>query len=336
MFESSHCRNTRVHGIDESVSIAVRRHRARRDIEIPTLALAAVIYGGWLALTWTWSALPLWLALPAAAWLLAWHNSLQHEAVHGHPTGRPTLDAVIAGVPLGLWLPFPIYRATHLAHHGTARLTDPFDDPESYYVDGEAWRRMSRPRRWVLSAMQTAAGRLLLGPAVVVLRFLASEVRLVAAGDLARLRLWAPHAAACAAVLVWVVAVCGIPAWLYLAAFVYPGLALTLLRSFIEHRPAGEQVARSALVEAGPVMSLLYLNNNLHALHHAAPQIAWYQLPSVYRETRAALLRRNGGFRYAGYLEVLCRFALRAKDSPVAPSSRERASPRPSSSTATG
>jgi fatty acid desaturase len=316
------------------VSTRARRRTNRRDIEIPTLALTAVIYGSWLALTWSWTDLPLWLSLPAAAWLLAWHNSLQHEAVHGHPTGRPALDAAIAGVPLGLWLPFPIYRATHLAHHGTAFLTDPFDDPESYYVDGEAWRRMSPARRWVLGAMQTAAGRMILGPPVVVLRFLASEARLVARGDLARIRIWAVHAAASAAVLAWVVGVCGIPVWLYVAGLVYPGLALTLLRSFIEHRPAGEQVARSALVEAGPLMSLLYLNNNLHALHHAAPQIAWYQLPSVYRETRDALLRRNGGFRYAGYLEVLCRFALRAKDSPVASPVSEPEAPLRSSSTA--
>lgn len=316
------------------MSTAARRRTNRRDIEIPTLALTAVIYGSWLALTWSWTALPLWLSLPAAAWLLAWHNSLQHEAVHGHPTGRPALDALIAGVPLGLWLPFPIYRATHLAHHGTPFLTDPFDDPESYYVDGEVWRRMSRARRWVLGAMQTAAGRMILGPPVVVLRFLASEAGLVARGDLARIRIWAVHAVASAAVLAWVVGACGIPVWLYLVGLVYPGLGLTLLRSFIEHRPAGEQVARSALVEAGPVMSLLYLNNNLHALHHAAPQIAWYQLPSVYRETRAALLRRNGGFRYAGYLEVLCRFAFRAKDSPVAPPPREQETRHRSSSTA--
>ena len=312
----------------------MRRQDDRRDIEIPTLALAAVIYGGWLTLTWSWSALPAWLWLPAATWLLAWHNSLQHEGVHGHPTGRPTLDAAIAGIPLGLWLPFPIYRTSHLAHHGTAFLTDPFDDPESYYIDGGSWRRMSRGRRAVFAAMQTVVGRLLLGPPVVVLRFLAAEVRLVARGDVARLRIWAPHAVGCAAVLAWVVGVCGIPFWVYLVGFIYPGLAVTLLRSFIEHRPASEQVARSALVEAGPVMSLLYLNNNLHALHHAAPQIAWYQLPSVYRETRDALLRRNGGFRYAGYLEVLCRFALRAKDSPVAPPASERSQPRRSSSTA--
>ena len=316
------------------MNIAVRRQRDRRDIEIPTLALAATIHGGWLALTWSWQALPAWLWLPAAAWLLAWHNSLQHEAVHGHPTGRPLFDALIAGVPLGLWLPFPIYRASHLAHHGTAFLTDPFDDPESYYIDRGSWQRMARPRRWVLAAMQTVLGRLILGPPVIVGRLLAAEARHLARGDRHRLRIWAVHLAASAAVLAWVVGVCGIPAWLYLVGFVYPGLALTLLRSFVEHRPAREQVARSALVEAGPVMSLLYLNNNQHALHHAAPQIAWYQLPSVYRETRDALLRRNGGFRYTGYLEVLCRFALRAKDSPVAPSASERSTPHPSSSTA--
>ncbi len=301
------------------MSNAVGRREARRPLETPTLALAAIIYGGWLALTRSWSDLPPWLALPAAAWLIAWHNSLQHEAVHGHPTGRPRLDALIAGIPLGLWLPFSIYRASHLAHHGTAFLTDPFDDPESYYVDGGSWRRMSRVRRWPLVAMQTVAGRLLLGPPVVVLRLIAVEARLVARGDRARLRIWALHAVQCAAVLTWVISVSGIPLWLYLVAFVYPGLALTLLRSFIEHRPAGEQVRRSALVEAGPVLSLLYLNNNLHALHHAAPQIAWYQLPGIYRETRGALIRRNGGFRYSGYLEVLRRFGLRAKDSPVAP-----------------
>jgi fatty acid desaturase len=307
------------------VSNDVRRTSSTAAIEFPTLALAATIYAGWLALTWTWSDLPLWLALPAAAWFLAWHNSLQHEAVHGHPTGRRALDAAIAGVPLGLWLPFSLYRASHLAHHGTASLTDPFDDPESYYVAPAAWRRMSRAERWVLSAMQTVCGRLLLGPPVIVLRFLASEVRQVRAGDRARLAAWALHAALSAAVLAWVVGVCGIPVWVYLAAFVYPGLSLTLLRSFIEHRPAPEQVRRSALVEAGPVLSLLYLHNNLHALHHAAPQIAWYQLPSVYRECRAALLRRNGGFHYTGYLEVVRRFALRAKDSPVAPAAGERA-----------
>lgn len=304
------------------MSIAVRRPDARRSIETPTLALAAIIHGGWLALTWAWSATPLWLALPAAAWLLAWHNSLQHEAVHGHPTGRPRIDAVIAGLPLGLWLPFSIYRASHLAHHGTAFLTDPFDDPESYYVDDGAWRRMSRARRWLLVAMQTALGRLVLGPPIVIVRLLAAEARLVRRGDRARLRIWALHAVLCAGVLFWVIGVCGIPLPVYLLAFVYPGLALTLLRSFIEHRPAAEQVARSALVEAGPVLSLLYLNNNLHALHHAAPQIPWYQLPAIYRETRAALLRRNRGFHYTGYLEVLLRFALRGKDSPVSPGGR--------------
>jgi fatty acid desaturase len=300
------------------VTGAVRRDTRRPRLEIPTLLLAVAIYGGWIALTLAWPTLPLWLGLPAAAWLIAWHGSLQHEAVHGHPTGRRRLDALIAGAPLSLWLPFSIYRDTHMAHHRTAMLTDPLDDPESYYVDGETWQRMGRLHRMVRHAMQTAVGRLVLGPPVVIARFLGAEVRLLAAGERRRARTWAVHALACAGVLAWVVVVCEIPLWQYLLLFVYPGLSLTLLRSFIEHRPAPQYAARSALVESGPVLSLLFLNNNLHALHHAAPQIAWYRLPSVYRECRAALLRGNGDYRFAGYGEVLRRFALRVKDSPVA------------------
>src|SRR5688572_2611163 len=172
------------------VKAAVRRSRpflrvaspAKRSLELPTLLLAVAIHGGWLALTWWWSAIPIWAGVPAAAWLIAWHGSLQHEAVHGHPTGRRRLDAFIVGAPLSLWLPFAVYRNTHLAHHRTPRLTDPIDDPESYYVDPAAWQRFSRPRRLLHHVLQTALGRLVLGPPVVLARFAASELRRVAVG----------------------------------------------------------------------------------------------------------------------------------------------------------
>ena len=36
-------------------------------------------------------------------------------------------------VPLTLWLPYERYRHTHHVHHIDARLTDPLDDPESFY-----------------------------------------------------------------------------------------------------------------------------------------------------------------------------------------------------------
>jgi fatty acid desaturase len=293
--------------------------RTRRGLEPLTLLLAASIYGGWLLLTWWWHAVPLVLGLPLAAWLLAWHGSLQHEAVHGHPTGRRWLDTLIAGPPLALWLPFPVYRSSHLAHHRTPSLTDPLDDPESYYVTPETWAGLGPVRRAALLAMQTVAGRLLLGPPVVVGRLLVAEARGLLSGDVSRVRVWAVHLAAAAAVLGWVVGVCGIAPGTYLLCFVYPGLSLTLVRSFTEHRPAADQASRSAIVEAGPVFSLLFLNNNLHALHHAEPGLPWYRLPAVYRQRRAALLAGNGGFRFGGYGEILRRHALVPKDAPVLP-----------------
>ena len=301
--------------------------RLRRGFERPTLLLAAAIYGGWLALTWWWDQVPVALGVPLAAWLVAWHGSLQHEAVHGHPTGRRRLDALIAGPPLALWLPFAIYRSTHLAHHRTPALTDPLEDPESYYVDPAIWSRLGPVRRAALVAMQTLVGRLLLGPPVVVGRLLVSEARRLLRGDRRRARLWAGHLLACGAVMGWVTGICGIDPVSYLLCFVYPGLSLTLLRSFTEHRPAAEPGHRSAVVEAGPVLSLLFLHNNLHALHHAEPRLPWYRLPAEYEARREELLAGNGGFLFDGYREIVRRHALTPKDAPVhrgAPAAADR------------
>ena len=295
----------------------------RKLAETPTWTVIAAIYGGWLALTLSYRSLPAYLVAPLGAWLLAWHGSLQHEALHGHPTRRPWLNALLAGPPLALWLPFRIYRETHLAHHRAPELTDPLSDPESYYTAADQWARLSRPARLLRQALHTAAGRLALGPFAVVWRLLRAEAPRLLSGDRRRLAIWAAHAAAVAAVLLWVVAVCRIPPWAYLALFVYPGMSLTLLRSFTEHRPAEDQRRRTAVVEAGPVLSLLYLNNNLHLVHHLWPQLPWYELPRRYRARRGDLLEQNGQFRFAGYADVLRRFALRSKDSPVHPRAAE-------------
>jgi fatty acid desaturase len=223
----------------------------RKTSEAPTWAVIAAIYGGWLALTLSFHALPAYLVAPLGAWLLAWHGSLQHEALHGHPTGRPWLNALLAGPPLALWLPFPIYRESHLAHHRAPELTCPIDDPESYYTAPERWARLSRPARLWRRALNTAVGRLALGPLAVVCRLLAAEAPRLLSGDRRRLTIWAVHAAAVGAVLFWVVAVCRIPLWAYLALCVYPGLSLTLLRSLMEQWPVGDERLGSALVDAG-------------------------------------------------------------------------------------
>ena len=84
-----------------------RRHEA------PTWAVAVAVYAGWGLTTWNYDGLPWWLVLPLGAWFVCWHGSLQHEALHGHPTRRPWLNALIAYPPLWLWLPYPLYRESH-------------------------------------------------------------------------------------------------------------------------------------------------------------------------------------------------------------------------------
>ena len=48
-------------------------------IEWPTMAIATLIYGGWLALTWWHAALPTPVIVVAGGWLVAWHGSAQRN-----------------------------------------------------------------------------------------------------------------------------------------------------------------------------------------------------------------------------------------------------------------
>ncbi|WP_394821546.1 fatty acid desaturase [Pendulispora albinea] len=288
-------------------------------VELPTVAVGLSVYLLWLTLTATASSLPWWLVALAGGGLIAWHGSFQHETIHGHPTRSPVLNALFGSVPLGLWLPYGIYREQHQAHHRTSQLTDPLDDPESFYVTREAWAAMGTLQRIVHRAQTTLAGRLLLGPAWMVGRFLWAELRALLAGDYRHARAWLAHGAGLALVLGWLIGICDMPLGRYVALFVYPGLGLTLLRSFLEHRPAAQMEHRIGVVEAGPLFGLLYLNNNLHAVHHQMPGVPWYELPAHYRSQRTAVLEGNGGFVFPGYLAVLARFAFRPKDPPVHP-----------------
>lgn len=291
----------------------------RRAVEWPTLGLALGIYAAFGLLTWFHATLPWWLLLALGGYLVCLHGSLQHEVAHGHPTPWPRINEALVLPSLWLWLPFRIYRETHLVHHRDARLTDPTEDPESYYVTAESWAGRGPLQRAFLWLNNTVTGRLLLGPPRAVARLLQEELAALLRGDSRHLRAWLWHLVGVALVLAWVLAVCGLDLWLYLLCFAYPGTALTLLRSFLEHQAVPAVGERSVVIEAGPVMSLMFLNNNLHALHHAEPKLAWYRLPARYRQRRDALLEANGGYLFRGYWEVVARYLLWPKEPPVHP-----------------
>ena len=278
----------------------------------PTWAIVALAYGGWMGLTAGYQALPWWAVLPLAASVMALYGSLQHETIHGHPTRWRGVNEALGWAPLWLWLPYPIYRDEHRQHHDDAILTDPLADPESKYAAPADWLRFGRLRRAALRFNTALLGRLTIGPALIMADFLRREMRVAIAGDARHRRVWALHALALAPVLAWLW-VCAIPLWAYALLFVYPGLSLTLLRSFAEHIASPSPKSRTVTVEAGPFFSLLFLNNNLHALHHARPELPWYALPRLARRLP------RPGLLYRGYGELAWRFLLRPIHAPVHP-----------------
>ena len=277
--------------------------------ELPTLGVAALIYGGFALVTWSWTVLPLWLAAPLAALILAWHGSLQHETIHHHPTPSRRLNRLIGAPPLALWLPYARYRATHLAHHAHAGadLTDPDGDPESHYLpsgalagSGALYRAL---RRW----NATLLGRLLIGPVFLVASCWRAELRRRADPGV-----WLRHGLAVAVLIVWLCGICRIPLAEYLGLAIYPSISLSLLRSFAEHRAHQEAGDRTAVVEAGLFWSLLFLNNNLHVVHHRHPGLPWYRLPDAWHAERAGLPLGPGMHYRGGYAEILARHLFSA------------------------
>ena len=287
--------------------------------EWSTWAVLAAVYGGWLALTFHSAALPWWVVLVAGGWLVAWHGSLQHEAIHGYPTRSPRLNAALVWLPVGLWMPYAIYRETHVEHHESAHLTDPAADPESFYVSAEGWARMGRPRRALHVVNQTLAGRLSIGPAVIAGPVLARGGAPVAPGRLRARRPWAEHVVGVALVFAWTAGVCEMSIAAYVALFAWPGLSLTLLRSFAEHEPASEEDRRTVIVESGLFGRLLYLNNNLHAVHHAFPGLPWHAIPAARRAHRDRFDGPEGPRVHRGYAAIARRWLLRPRDYPIHP-----------------
>jgi fatty acid desaturase len=301
--------------------------RAQREqhggIEWLTLGLFIAFYGTWLAVVLGHSSLP-WPASVAALGLLGgFHMSLQHEALHGHPTRRRWLNTALAFAPLSLWLPYLSYRSSHMAHHHTD-LTDPDFDPESFYLRPTDWSSASTLQRCYVLVTRTLVGRLLIGPVHNIARYWWLEVRAVTSSAPAARR-WAFHLAATPLLCWWLFVVVDFPVWQYLVGFVYLGQSLTLLRSFVEHCAVPEGT-RSAVVKAGPVMSLLFLNNNLHHTHHAEPSLAWHRLPALHRAMGSDDIAAQGAGLYRrGYIEVARRNLLRPfcqPDHPLSPGAR--------------
>lgn len=283
-------------------------------IEWPTIALIATVYGVLFCLVCFHAALPWWVILPVGAYAACLHSSLQHEVLHGHPTRNRTVNELLVFVTPHLWLPYGRYRDLHLKHHNDANLTCPMLDPESYYLLPEDWDSMAGPKRALYNFNNTLAGRMLIGPAVGIIRFWSDEIEQMIKGRRDIVKCWGGFVVSACLVIAFV-NWAGMPLWQYILLVAYPGISLALVRSFCEHQAAEAIGERTIIVEASIFWSLLYLNNNLHIAHHEKPRIAWYNLPSFYAQEREKFLAMNNYYLMRGYRQIFYQYFFKTKQS---------------------
>ena len=285
-----------------------------RNVEWTTVGLIALFWLAFGLLTWFWREAGWLIVVPAGAFLVALHGSLQHEALHGHPTSSRLVNEMLLFAPVSLWFAYRRYRALHLAHHNNDILTDPARDPESYYMDPQAWARAGGPAQLLFKANNTMLGRFILGPAIATFRLIKDETARIMAGERDVAVAWALHVAGMAVVWAWVSAVCGMAFWQYVFFIAYWGNSLTMMRSFAEHRAHDAPGCRTVIVETNALISFMYLNNNLHMAHHQKPGMAWYDLPGYYRANKDRLLHDNCGYLINGYSQIARNYGLQAKE----------------------
>ncbi|OAN70976.1 fatty acid desaturase [Jannaschia sp. EhC01] len=280
------------------------------SIRWPTLALIIACYAAWGGALFL---LPWGLALVVLVPVIALQSSLQHEVLHGHPFANRALSEALVMASLNLAIPYLRFRDTHLAHHRDATLTDPYDDPESNYLDPAVWARLPRAACAVLSVNNTLLGRMLVGPLLGQITFMVADARKIHAPGVAMG--WAVHLTTLVPIVTLVMA-SPTPLWVYLVAC-YGALAVLKIRTFLEHQAHEKARGRTVIVEDRGPLAFLFLNNNFHVVHHMHPKAPWYRLPALYAANRARYLQCNDGYRYDNYGQIFRQHLLRAKD-PVA------------------
>lgn len=282
-------------------------------VEIITLSLIIACYAGLAVSTTLVAEFSTLLALILTTGLITLHSSLQHEALHGHPTRIKWLNEMLVFPAVGLLVPYGRFRDTHLAHHHDEILTDPYDDPESNYMDPVIWAALPKGLQAIYRLNNTLAGRIMMGPMISTVHFLLSDLRAFLAGQHQIIVCWSLHILGIIPVIWWLQNIGAMPFWAYFLA-AYLGYGILKIRTFLEHRAFEVATGRSVVIEDRGLLAFLFLNNNFHAVHHAHPGVAWYRLPALYFKDRQGYLDRNKGYFFPTYAAVMRQYLLSAKD----------------------
>ena len=298
--------------VDNSPPNTLLRERA----EWRTLLVVAAVYGLTVLTVVRYEVLTPWLAIPMLAVLGAWHLSMQHEVLHGHPFKNQFLNDALGGVPVTLWIPYLAFKKDHHEHH-KSDLTNPALDNESYYVSQEQWDNAGPIRRAAWTANRTILFRMFVWTIVSTITYVLSVLKRAVRNEKSDRLAVTLHIIGVAFV-VYLVSLSSMPLWQFALGTVYGGRILNAIRPFPEHKYQSGVETRTAMIMAGRFMSLLMLNNNLHVAHHEEPGVPWYRYDNLMQRVNAVERARDAGVLYeGGYAEIFRRFSFTPVDSPV-------------------
>ena len=284
--------------------------------EWKTLGVIVAVYGLTVLTVVRYDVLTPWLAIPMLAVLGAWHLSMQHEVLHGHPFKSQFINDAIGNIPVTLWMPYFAFKKDHHEHH-KSDLTNPELDNESFYVTQEQWDNAGTIRRAAWTANRTILFRMFVWTIVSTISYVTLVLKRAVRNEQGDRLAVVLHVIGVVAV-VYLVSLSSMPLWQFALGTVYGGRILNAIRPFPEHKYQNGVETKTAMIMAGPFMSLLMLNNNLHIAHHDDPKIPWYRVNELSKRVNAVERAREAGVLYeGGYAEVFRKFSFTPVDSPV-------------------
>lgn len=235
--------------------------------------------------------MPLWAGCLVNATLLYVLAHINHEAIHRNiSAGAPRLRWLneTIGYLGSFWffLPFPAFKAVHLAHHAA---------PNDPTTDGDMWVARKSPL-----AVFAACATILVGYEFQLWRLI-REGRMDRATAIS---IYGQRAAFL--VIVGALTAAGYGAetfllWVGPALIVMPMLAFFF--AYFVHAPHDETDpyrASNVLLASGPLQPLvtaLFVFQNYHLVHHLNPRIPFYQYGATFRRMRAELEAKNAAIR---------------------------------------
>ena len=301
----------------KSAGAAMSENSKKRPlVEWPTALLLLLCYGVWGLATTGLVQLSLTTAVIVTGLAIAMFSSLQHEVLHGHPFRSAWISEAVVFPALTIAVPYLRFRDSHLEHHRDERLTDPYDDPESNFLDPAVWQTTPLLTRLVLLFNNTLMGRLTIGVLVSQVVFMRADWCAIRAGNRQVLMGWIWHVPSLIVLGLWLGYMAQMPVWAYFIS-AYIGLSIVKIRTFLEHRAHDLARARTVLIEDRGPLAFLFLNNNLHVVHHTHPRMPWYALPKQFADNKDHYLKRNDSYYYRSYWQVFRAYFFHAKD-PIA------------------